>query len=316
MNRSTLMLLLKAAVSLLLIAFLVSRIHIPHLLEVISSAHLSYLMIAMTAYLLGQGVSSLRWALLAWPLGFEDSLKKFTIFYFIAMFFNLFAPSTIGGDVGRVLFLAQARTQNREKGWKDSTAYAFISVITDRAIGMAVMVWIGAAALAMFPRYALPPAIRYPTFAIALVCLVGWTLLPYLDRFLRRREYAIGQNLHRAVETYWSNQHIILQTIGLSFVVHFLQVWIQIVVGRALDINLPWSYSFIVYPLVGLFSALPVSLSGIGLREGGYLFLLRRIDVSPEKAVAFGILWFVIVALDSLLGGIVLVLRKRVAFVS
>ncbi len=310
------MLLLKAGVSVALIAFVVSRIHMPHLLTAISSARFSYVAIAMTVYLVGQAVSSLRWALLAWPLGFEDSLKKFTVFYFIAMFFNLFAPSTIGGDVGRVLFLAQNKAQNQEKGWKNSAAYAFISVITDRAIGMAVMVWIGAAALALFPIYSLPAAIRYLTFVIALGFLVGWTVLPYLNRFLGRRKYRIGQNFHRAVEAYWSNQHIILQTIGLSFVIHFLQVWIQIVLGRALDINIPWSYSFIVYPLVGLFSALPVSLNGIGLREGGYLFLLRQIHVSSEKAVAFGILWFAIIALDSLLGGIILLLRKKIAFLS
>ncbi len=316
MKRSTLMLLLKAGVSLGLIAFLVSRIRVPHLVEAISSAHFSYLAIAMAVYLLGQTVSSLRWALLAWPLGFEDSLKKFTVFYFIAMFFNLFAPSTIGGDVGRVLFLAQDRAQNQEKGWKDSAAYAFVSVITDRAIGMAVMVWIGAAALAIFPTYSLPLAIRYPTFAIALGCLVGWSLVPYLNRFIKLRRYSVGKNLHQAVETYWSNQHVILQTIGLSLIVHCLQVWIQVVLGRALDIHIPWSYSFIIYPLVGLFSALPVSLSGIGLREGGYLFLLRQINISSEKAVAFGILWFVIVALDSLIGGIILLLRKKVAFLS
>ncbi len=312
MNRATLMLLVKAAVSLGLLAFVLSRIHIPNLLQVISSAHLFYLIVAMTVYLLGQAVSSVRWALLARPLGFEHSFKKFAVLYFIGMFFNLFAPSTIGGDLGRVLFLARGREQNQERGWKESTAYALISVITDRAIGMAVMVWIGAAALALFPMYSLPLMIRYPTFAIALAFPVGWMLLPSLNRFLQRREYSIGRNLHRAVETYSSNRSVILQTIGLSFLVHFLQVWIQIIVGRSLDIEIPWSYSFIVYPLVGLFSALPVSLSGIGLREGGYLYLLRQIDVSSDKAIAFGILWFVIVALDSLLGGVVFILRKRV----
>ncbi|MGH7829319.1 MAG: hypothetical protein ACREP8_04000, partial [Candidatus Binatia bacterium] len=50
--------------------------------------------------------------------------------------------------------------------------------------------------------------------------------------------------------------------------------------------------------------------NGIGLREGGYLFLLRQIDVSSEKAIAFGLLWFLIVALDSLIGGLVFILKR------
>jgi hypothetical protein len=75
-------------------------------------------------------------------------------------------------------------------------------------------------------------------------------------------------------------------------------------------LDLPWSFCFILYPLVGTFSALPVSLNGIGLREGGYLFLLGTIGIASEKAVAFSLLWFVIVILASLVGGLVFILRK------
>jgi glycosyltransferase 2 family protein len=85
----------------------------------------------------------------------------------------------------------------------------------------------------------------------------------------------------------------------------------HVLIGRALDFDIPFSYALIIYPLVGTFSALPVSLNGIGLREGGYLFLLTRIGVSSEKAIAFGLLWFIVVALDSLLGGLIFILKKK-----
>jgi len=57
--------------------------------------------------------------------------------------------------------------------------------------------------------------------------------------------------------------------------------------------------------------AIPFSFNGIGLREGGYLFLLQLIEVGTEKALAFGLLWFVIVVLDGMIGGVVFILRKR-----
>jgi uncharacterized membrane protein YbhN (UPF0104 family) len=99
----------------------------------------------------------------------------------------------------------------------------------------------------------------------------------------------------------------------LSLIVHVLQTWMHVLIGRALDADIPFSYAFIIYPLVGTFSALPVSLNGIGLREGGYLFLLRRIGISSEKAIAFGLLWFIVIALDSLIGGLLFILRKSPA---
>jgi len=310
MKRSHLILLLKALISLGLLAFLFSRIDMGQLLRVLSLAHPSYLILILLGYFLGQLISSVRWALLARPLGFRNSLKDFTVYYFIGMFFNLFAPSTIGGDVGRVFYLARGEAKVDGQSWTGPTTCALVSVVADRTIGMAVLVWMGAMALVMFPMYSIPWVIRYLTLALALGFVLAWAVLPLLHRFLKRKENSLGKNLGRALETFGRNQPIILQAILLSLVIHLIQAWIQVLLGRALDLEIPWSYSFILYPLVGLFSALPISLNGIGLREGGYLFLLQKIDVSSEKAIAFGLLWFLIVVLESLIGGVVFIASR------
>jgi uncharacterized membrane protein YbhN (UPF0104 family) len=104
---------------------------------------------------------------------------------------------------------------------------------------------------------------------------------------------------------------VVLYAILLSSVVHFMQSAMHVLLSHALGFDMPWSYGLILYPLVGLFSALPLSVNGIGLRENGFLFLLRHIGVSSEKAVAFGLLWFLVVALDSIIGGVVYILRRK-----
>ena len=62
--------------------------------------------------------------------------------------------------------------------------------------------------------------------------------------------------------------------------------------------------------MVGTFAAIPISVNGLGLREGGYVFLLAVIGIGAEKSVAFGILLFLIVALDSLVGGLLFLLQR------
>ncbi len=310
MSRSTITLLLKSLVSLGILVFLLSRIDTAQLVRVMTSAHLSYLVVALAGYFLGQILCSVRWALLARPLGFQNAVKDYTIFYFIGMFFNLFAPSTIGGDVGRVFYLARDGQRREERQWSGAAVSALISVLADRLIGLAVLVWIAAAALALFSNYPLPMVVRAITFALAAGTILGWLLLPQLYRLAERWDIPRGKNLLHGLVTYAGNHRIIVVTIALSLFVHFIQSWMHILLGRALDLEIPWSYVFILYPLVGIFSALPVSLNGIGLREGGYLFLLRHIDVSSEKAIAFSFLWFIIVALDSLVGGLVFILKK------
>ncbi len=310
MSRSTISLLLKSLVSLGILAFLLSRIDTAQLVRVLTSARLSYLVVGLAGYILGQLLCSVRWALLARPLGFENGVKDFAVFYFIGMFFNLFAPSTIGGDVGRIFYLARDGRRKEEKRWSGPALSALISVLADRLIGLAMLAWIGAAALALFSGYALPLAVRAITFALAAGTILGWLLLPQLNRLAEHWDIPRGKNLLRGLVTYAANRRVIALTLIMSLIAHSIQGWMHILLGRALDVEIPWSYVFILYPLVGIFSALPVSLNGIGLREGGYLFLLRHIDVSSEKAIAFSFLWLIIVAIDSLIGGLVFIIRK------
>jgi uncharacterized protein (TIRG00374 family) len=302
--------LLKALVSVSLLLFLLSRVDFQYLWQLVTSTRLSYVALALVSYVLSQIVSCFRWVLLARPLGFALPMKQYLSYYFIGMFFSLFAPSTVGGDVSRVFYLARGGNTVRDKPWGKLTTHALASVVADRVVGLAALVWIGGAALIAFPRYSLPPLIYYLTGAMSAGFLVLWLLLPLFSRLLQRTNYSAGEHLRLSLETYRRNQGIILQTIVLSLVVHAIQSAIQVILGFALDLHLPWSYAFILYPLVGVFSALPISFNGIGLREGGYVFLLGHLGVSSEKALAFGLLWFFMVALDSLIGGLVFVLTK------
>lgn len=308
-----LMIFLKALISIGLLVFFLTRIDFFHFLDVLSAAKFSYIALALSIYLFGQMASSIRWALLAGALRFETRYKDFAAFYFIGMFFSLFTPSTVGGDVGRVFYLAREGGNLKEGARAGAAASATISVLADRAIGMAVLVWIGAVSVALFPAYGLPSSIRYVTYAIALACLAGILALPLLGRVLPGKAHRIGKNLHLALQSYPRHWRTLVLAMLISFFVHILQAWMHVLIGRALNFDIPWSYALIIYPLVGTFSALPVSLNGIGLREGGYLFLLTRIGVSSEKAIAFGLLWFIVIALSSLIGGLLFVLRKSPA---
>lgn len=301
---------LKILVSLGLLFFLVSRMDLRQLGRILVSADFSYVALILLLYIGSQLLSCLRWLLFARPLGFHLPFGEFLSFYFIGMFFNLFAPSTVGGDVSRIFYLARDGGKDPEGRRTASTIHAVISVLADRAVGMMVLVWIGAAALILFPGYALPAAVYYATYALALGCLLLGVGAPFLGRILGWMGDPFKNGWDEAVEIYWGRPALVAQTFLLSAGVHFIQAGLQGLLGRALGVDLPWSFCFILYPLVGTFSALPVSFNGIGLREGGYLFLLQWVNVESEKALAFGVLWFAIVVLDSLIGGIVFVLRK------
>jgi uncharacterized protein (TIRG00374 family) len=108
-------------------------------------------------YLFTQGISAARWTTLARPLGIKTPFTAMLRYYLIGMFFNLFAPGTVGGDVTRVYYLVKDEDA-RAKGHAVTTVNAAMSVLMDRAIGMIVLVWLGALGLWFSPWDFLPSA--------------------------------------------------------------------------------------------------------------------------------------------------------------
>jgi uncharacterized membrane protein YbhN (UPF0104 family) len=301
--------LLKLLVSAALIGYFLSRMHIERFLETFAAARLSYIAVALAVYLVAQSVSAVRWATLARPLGIKTPFKDLIQYYLIGMFFNLFAPSTVGGDVTRVYYLVKDE-EAQANGRAVTTVHAAMSVLMDRAIGMVVLVWLGAAGLLLFPGYAVPQTVRSATFLVAMGLLVGALLTPVLRRFLPEDGHQLAVKLRLALRSYRLHWRALLVAVALSLAVHLVQAWMHTVMGRALGLELPFSFSLIVYPLVGTFAAIPISLNGLGLREGGYVLLLAVIGIGTEQSIAFGILLFLIVALDSLIGGLIFLLQR------
>ena len=302
--------LLKLLISAGLIGYFLSRIHIERFLQTFASANLAYIALALGVYLVAQGIAAVRWATLARPLGIKTPFKDLIQYYLIGMFFNLFAPSTVGGDVTRVYYLVKDE-EAQAKGRPVTTVHAAMSVLMDRAIGMVVLVWLGALALLLFPNYAVPQTARTATFLLALGLLVGALLIPVLKRFLPEDGHQLAVKLRLALRSYRLHWGALLIAALLSLTVHLIQAWMHTVMGRALDLEVPFSFCLIVYPLVGTFAAIPISLNGLGLREGGYIFLLAVIGIGTEQGIAFGLLLFLIVALDSLLGGLLFLFQRK-----
>jgi len=302
-------LLLKLVVSGGLLAYLLSRIHPERFLQTFATAKFSYIGLAMLVYLVTQGFSAVRWTALARPLGIKTPFKAMLRYYLIGMFFNLFAPGTVGGDVSRVYYLVRDEDM-RAQGHSVTTVHATMSVLMDRAIGMVVLVWLGTAGLLLFPDYAVPHTARVATFLLSVGLLLGALITPLLRRLLPEDGHHLLVKLRLMFRSYRTHWRALLEAALLSLVVHLIQAWIHVLMGRALDLNVPYSFAIIVYPLVGTFAAIPISLNGLGLREGGYIFLLAVIGIGNEKGIAFGLLLFLVVALDSLIGGLVFLLQQ------
>ncbi len=288
--------LIKIGISLSLLIYLIFSVDLAHLFSQLRSVHLPLLSIAFLGYLLGQVASAYKWRLLAYPLGFYYSQRVFTAYYFAGMYLNLFAPSTLLGDLGRGLLLA---------GPGGHRSLAINSVVADRASGLAVLLWIGAVALLVTRSYPIPAVLYYATLVGAGGILLGWWLLPRVAASLLPPGSRLRGTVENDLAPYWWNYPLLLKVCGLSALFHIFQMGLQYLLALSLHLSIPIEYFFLFIPLVTILSALPVSFSGIGIREGGYVFFLALVGVSQEQALAMGLLWTAVIIGSSLVGGLV-----------
>jgi uncharacterized protein (TIRG00374 family) len=299
---------LRLAASVILLGIVAWRIDWMRVRDAFTDLRLSLWLLATALYALTQVVSSLRWRMLGRPLGFNAPLSRFIGYYYIGMFFNLVLPTSVGGDVVRAWYL---------DGNSGRKAAAFISVLADRVSGVVVLLLIALGALAFRPAD-LPTWVTWTVAAMTGGTLLGLTAFILISQ-LSRTKYSVptGANRFWRYSLYdfrsaiFASPQVFVLTTMLSLIVQLANVLVVWLIGRALHIGIPDSYYLLLVPTVTLLTLLPISLNGMGVREGGTALLLAPLGVEPSIAVTLAFLWFAAFVLPSL-GGIVFYLSSRV----
>jgi uncharacterized membrane protein YbhN (UPF0104 family) len=292
--------LAKLAFSGCVLVFLLHRVEVQGVVDALEGVKPGFLLLALGLYVAGQLVSARKWEMLARALGFRRSYREYATFYFIGMFVNLLGPSTVGGDLARSLFL----------GGSGRRALALTSVLFDRASGLVVLVVLGLSALLVFPQYELPQVLVVVTTGMVVLLLLSWWVLPRLVALVLPSGHRLRLVVERDLGPFWRDGALLGRVGLVSAGFHLIEMTVQYVLARALGLEVPFSYCLIFHPAVSVLAAIPISVAGLGVREGGYVFFLDLIGVEEATALTFGLLWFAISVVGALPGGLLLMLRN------
>jgi glycosyltransferase 2 family protein len=287
----------KWLVSATAVALLVRQLDVKGLGAALASARPLPIAGAAGIYLFGQAVTAWRWQVIARAVGFRETLGRVVAWYYVGMFFNLFGPSTLGGDVVRSLYLG-APTRRR--------AAALNTVVFDRLSGLSMLVLLALVAFVLFGTFGLPQPVVWTTLAVGIGLIGGWWVIPGVARRLLSADNRVRRLIDVELRPFWVDPKLLVSTSAISLFFHVVQVLAAMLVGSSLGLGVPWTYYFVFHPLVTIFSAIPISVAGIGVREAGYVWFLSSAgNASQERAAAFAVLWFGVLLASSLVGGLV-----------
>ncbi|NJD55288.1 MAG: flippase-like domain-containing protein [Nitrospirae bacterium] len=278
---------LKLAVSGMSLFLIFRKTDIEHVFYILRDIGMPSFLAVSAIYIASQLVSTVRWRMLM-PDKFPV-MKLFSL-YMIGAFFSTFLPGLIGGDAIRAYYL-------NKDAKKISTTLA--SVFMDRYIGFVSLMVIGIAAFpfsfgtfAGSPYRWLMPAI-FGAFVMASIFFFG---LQLGKRFRVMTEFYDYFSLLRKQKT------TIVSALASSVIIQVMNFFMVIVLAWRMGLQVPLLQLAVFLPIVITISSLPISISGLGVREGAFVILLGLIGIRPEAATSLSLSWFFSVVMGSLPG--------------
>ena len=295
--------------AVVLLALVAWRTDWEHVGAAFSRMRPGYFLAAVLLYLCAQVVSGLRWRLLARAQGFDGSRLRYIAYNFIGTFFNLALPTSVGGDVARAWYLGRGSGKGSQ---------AVLSVLADRLNGLYVLIGMAFLAALVVP---LPPWALAFVLLSAGVAAAGLALLWLASRERQRPEPcqnppvadASGSptgwqkrwhEMADALAFYRRSPRLLGSATLLSLAVQLLNVLLVWCLAGAVGAPVPLAFCFVLMPIVILLTLAPVSVNGMGVREGATLLLLRPLGVADGQAIALSLLWFSVFLAAGLTGGV------------
>jgi uncharacterized membrane protein YbhN (UPF0104 family) len=301
-TRGLLFNLARIALSATLLIWVLATAGLDQLAAAARGADLRLYGLALALAFAGILVRAARWLALLRAVGARVPYGRAVYLYFVGAFFNAFLPTGFGGDVVRVLEIGPGATSQQAAG----------TALVDRLTGF-IMLFVLALAALPFAYRLLPANLALLIAGLAAAVLAGSALL-FEGRLLRRLTGWLPRALSLAGDAWIGRTYAVITAIGWrgllaalfwSLLFNLLLIAENVLVARALGLGAPAGVFFLFVPVTTATLLVPISISGLGVREGLNVTLFGQVGVGAASAVALSLGFYSLDMAMGLVGGAV-----------
>jgi hypothetical protein len=299
---------LRISISIILLIFLFRQVEAKALFEIIRNADKLLLFFSFLITFFVYLLCFLRWKMLLHAAGINLPIARLISPFAGGIFFNLFLPSTIGGDFVRSADLAVHTKKTSE---------VVATVFLDRLSGYIGVVLVALSALFLGRSLIRDKIIFLSVFILAAILI--FILLIIFNKFLfslinkllhsphAGRIRNTIENIHKEIFYFRKDKKIVLDNIFLSVFIQGLSPLAAYIIALAFGIKLNIVYFFIFLPIIGAITLLPISIGGLGLRDATTIYFFSKAGIGKDLSFAMSLLGFFFIAVYAVIGGIIYV---------
>lgn len=284
---------LRVGISVVLIAWLISKQDFTKIIEYIRNYNPIYFLVALLFLAFGTYMSSTRWRFILLTSKKDVPTRNLFLLYVKGYFYNNFLPTQMGGDLYKSISLGKQINDQ---------SISFFSVFMDRFGGLVILLTMSLFGIASLKGI--------QGVIIGLVVFVLGLLLyfPVLKIFAKRIK--VFKKFLEASEMLVSHKKYAFLIILFSIFVQLCSFGMAYVLFVGFGVILPLSSVIAYMPLTSLSILIP-SFNGFGTQELVYSSLFSTVGVTAELSIAVSVLIHAIRLLMSLLGGVLILTGKK-----
>lgn len=284
--------MIRIGVSLILIALIVRLVGAKNLSGVFTRIHWPSLVPVVLVLWLSVIIFTWRWSLVLSSCLVEHTFRRLLYLDLWGWLGNIALPTSIAGDTVRIGGFFQERRAHS----------AAASVLLDRSMAITTQAITAVLASVLFAAGGGPVEYVYIMLVAGAAVLGGFTLIVWASlagrapswlplrarETLQRLSGVMGDGLRNLAR----RPVRILHLASLSFGIHLCLATTYLIIFLALDLSPEFLGVFVAVPVAGLISLIPVSIGGLGTREGAFVVFFGALGIAAEDAVAASLIFY------------------------
>lgn len=298
-------LLFKAAISSSLLLILIAFIDLSAVVERIVKLDSLFLLLALLIYLVSQFIACFKWFLLNKDIPYTTCLR----FIFVGNYYSMILPGQVSGEIAKAWRLGRG---------KRNAELIAASVFIDRLTGLIGLLILATVGVANSDQPNLSMIEGPLMFAVAILCLslfivaipkvklIGLRTLKIIMSSVRilERQYPKAERLIDFLHQYARTPGKLLISVCLGIVFQLILVALTLSLARALEIDVAFFDICWILGAVSILIFLPITVSGIGVREAGFVGMMGIVGITSESAFSLSLLLFSLQILGAITGGL------------
>ncbi len=305
---------LRFSIGFLIVFYLIRTIEINGIVNLYNSVNLKYIAIAAFLYILDRLVADYRWNCLLKSKDVSVPLYIMVEISLVGQFIGKFLPSSLAPDAVRAYGLSK-ETLNTTESVSSVFVDRFISFLSLLIVALFGASYslkiqeIGESRLIFF-LFAMFMSVL---FLSTLVIFANPIILRLLTNYGLINRYKLIEKIvefYESMYAYNNKKSVVFKAFALSLFTQVLRCLIAYVSALALGVYINVLYFFVFIPTISLILMLPLTIGGLGVAEGAYMYFFSRVGMLSYEAFAVCLLLRVLTLGTILLpGGIIFVMR-------